>query len=420
MSDIQDLGRQLSKLTSDINATKAYIAEMAKDISKATDTFQYLTQGTARQNYKAVVSLLFAAQNKLNIATANLSIALDCAKKWLDNHVVNTGSPLQFGQNVGAEINEHLTPTLEKTPFHALEEYMCAHNYGDNDYNVYSKDPVWRALHKAAFPECELPPVPQTTAYFLLTQYMSEHNYGIDDYSIYSQDPVWQELHKYAFPAHFSKPDLNSASQQYSSIVSVLEQMDVSYRNIQLYGQERSEKEIVKRLGGGDNTEGSCSSLAFAYIGNIAGYDVLDFRDGQSRKIFSKNSTIETIATLPGVDSHIVRGLDDIVCTNSLLRKMIPGKEYYLATGLHASIVRRIDDIFEYLELQHPTNNGWHLLDNFVLHNRFRCSQSNSFECPNFLIDILTLAGNSEFLGVLGYLNTSESEQRKGENGYVR
>lgn len=420
MSDIQKLGQQLSKLTSDINITEAYLTNTAKEINKAAEAFQYLTQGTSHRNTKDVVALLFSAQSKLNIATTNLSTALNCAKKWLDGHVTNTGNSLQFEQNVGPEINEHLTPTLEKTPFQALEEYMHTHNYGDNDYNVYSQDPVWRALHKVAFPEHELPPIAQATAYQLLTQYMSEHNYGIDDYSTYSQDPIWQELHKYAFPTTFSRPDPNNASQEYSSIVSILEQMNVSYQNVQLYGRERSEEEIIKRLGGGDNTDGSCSSLALAYAGNVAGYDVLDFRDGQSRKIFSKNSTIETIATLPGVDSLIVRGLDDIVCTNSLLRKMTIGKEYYLATGLHAAIVRKTDDHFEFLELQHPTNNGWHLLDDFVLHNRFRCSQSNAFECPNFLIDISTLMGNSEFLGILGYLNTSESEQRKGENGHVR
>ncbi len=38
---------------------------------------------------------------------------------------------------------------------------------------------------------------------------------------------------------------------------------------------------VQRRLGGGDMTDGgSCFSLALAYIGNIKGYDVLDFRDG--------------------------------------------------------------------------------------------------------------------------------------------
>ena len=174
-------------------------------------------------------------------------------------------------------------------------------------------------------------------------------------------------------------------------------------RLIQPFGRERSTEEIIERLGGGDNTQGSCSSLAFAYIGNVAGYDVLDFRDGDSRSFFSRNGSIEKIANLPGVNALIYNGKDDLICANDLLSTMQTGKEYYLATGLHASIVRKIDGHYEYLELQHPTDNGWHILNNTVLLNRFGCSQSNTVVYPNFLIDIESLAGNEEFLEILGY-----------------
>lgn len=34
-----------------------------------------------------------------------------------------------------------------------LSAYMSSHNYGKNDYDVYSKDPEWEKLHKAAFPD---------------------------------------------------------------------------------------------------------------------------------------------------------------------------------------------------------------------------------------------------------------------------
>ena len=120
------------------------------------------------------------------------------------------------------------------------------------------------------------------------------------------------------------------------------------------------------------------------------------------------------------MNALIYNGKDDLICANDLLSTMQTGKEYYLATGLHASIVRKIDGHYEYLELQHPTDNGWHILNDTVLLNRFGCSQSNTVVYPNFLIDIDSLAGNEEFLEILGYLNTAESEQHKGENGSVR
>lgn len=214
--------------------------------------------------------------------------------------------------------------------------------------------------------------------------------------------------------------DRSGASQLFSDIIEPLEARNIAYKGIRPFGRERTTEEIVERLGGGDNTQGSCSSLAFAYIGNVGGYDVLDFRDGDSRCFFSKNSSIEKIASLPGVNALILNGKDDLTCAKDLLSTIQTGKEYYLATGLHASIVRKVDEYYEYLELQHPVDNGWHTLDDMVLLNRFRCSQANPVVYPNFLIDIASLADNEEFLEILGYINTAESDQHKGDSGYVR
>ena len=167
-------------------------------------------------------------------------------------------------------------------------------------------------------------------------------------------------------------------------------------------------------------TEGSCSSLAFAYVGNKAGYDVLDFRDGGSRRFFGANSSIEMITKLPGVSSETVFGKDDAESANQLLSTLIPGKEYYLATGLHAAIVRKNNGKYEYLELQSSSNNGWQELNDSVLATRFGCSCSKILEFPNFLIDVDSLADSQEFLDILGYINTAETEQHKGESGHVK
>lgn len=215
---------------------------------------------------------------------------------------------------------------------------------------------------------------------------------------------------------------LSEAAEQgeAAAILEALENQKIAYRAIEPAERTRSTEEIVARLGGGDKTRGSCSSLAFAYIGNIAGYDVLDFRDGDSRSFFSKDASIEQIANLPGVRTLIYRGKDELICANDLLKTLQPGKAYYLATGLHASIVRMIDGHYEYLELQHPTRSGWHVLNDMVLLKRFGCSRDNPIVCPNFLIEADSLAQSQAFLTILGYLNTAAPEQHKGENGSVR
>lgn len=216
--------------------------------------------------------------------------------------------------------------------------------------------------------------------------------------------------------------DIVSDSSEFDSIVDSLEAANVTYRPIELSEKPRSNEEIIERISGGDLTEGSCSSLALAYIGNKGGYDVLDYRDGESRSVFSSRSSIQKIANLPDVQSTTISGTDDIENANTLLSSMTPGKEYYLASGQHAAIVRRNENNgFEYLELQHPSNgNGWHNLDNNILTHRFGCSRSHSCDFSNFLMDVDSLAKNKKFLGILGYINTAGTDQRKGVSGNVR
>lgn len=420
MSEIQNLGQYVSKLIADSNASAARLYNLATGIKRITETTQQLLQQSSQRNYQNIINQMHEAQHKLTEAASSLVAASDSAEEWLRNHVGSGTSSPGITQIDSPSFSSGQGTAPEKTPFDALRDYMFAHNYGKQDFATYSQDPEWRVLYEAAFPDSTLPPIAQATAYALLVRYMSENNYGPNDFETYSQNPIWQELHKYAFPAPFVRPDPASSSEGYATITAYLNQENVGYKTIQLYGQMRTTDEIIRRLGGGDNTAGSCSSLAFAYAGNVAGYDVLDFRDGRSREFFSKNSSIEKIASLPGVDSRILRGRNDLLCVNDLLNSMIQGKEYYLATGEHAAIVRKVEDHFEYLELQHPTNNGWHTLDDSILLRRFHCEKFNAFKCPNFLIDVSSLAENQEFLGILGYLNTSESEQHKGENGRVR
>ena len=118
--------------------------------------------------------------------------------------------------------------------------------------------------------------------------------------------------------------------------------------------------------------------------------------------------------------SKTLLGTDDIQCANELLSGMENGKEYYLATGLHASIVRNGDNGYEFLELQSANNNGWKPLNDTILHNRFGCESNNTLEYPNFLIDVDSLGNSAEFRNILGYINTAELNQVKGASGHVR
>jgi SPP1 gp7 family putative phage head morphogenesis protein len=214
-------------------------------------------------------------------------------------------------------------------------------------------------------------------------------------------------------------------SKAYETLEAEAKANNVEYNEVQPLGKKLSSEEIIKRVGGGDKTEGSCASLVYAYIGNRGGFDVLDFRGGNSLRTFSKKGCAKTIATLDGVRSVRVTSNNDFTAVAQLLSKAEKGKEYYLSTGKHASIIRKTDKGFEYLELQHPTDNGFKPLTTTTLKTRFGCKKSNTVfggkvEVDNLMIDVESLAESEEFIEILGYLNTAETAQRKGLDGEIK
>ena len=128
----------------------------------------------------------------------------------------------------------------------------------------------------------------------------------------------------------------------------------ISRSSSQRYIIKPSEDKIIKNISGGDKTKGSCASLSFAYVGNKAGYKVLDFRGGYSQSFFSRTANVKKIAQLKCVESYIAKNTNDFKAVNQLLPNVKAGKEYILATGEHAAIIRMSKKAkgFEYLELQ--------------------------------------------------------------------
>lgn len=195
----------------------------------------------------------------------------------------------------------------------------------------------------------------------------------------------------------------------------------IEHRSVDLLPKSLSSDEIVSRLGGGDLTKGSCSSLAFAYIGNRGGLDVLDFRDGASRSFFAKSKNIKSI--IEAVNGKVIEEYSDFKAANSLFKEVESGKEYYFCTGSHAAVVRKVNDSMEYLELQSATNNGWHPLE--TLKWRFGAKMSRTYhghkyKCTSCLCDAELLQKDKGFRELLGYINTSVDKQFKGTKGVIK
>ena len=99
--------------------------------------------------------------------------------------------------------------------------------------------------------------------------------------------------------------------------------------------------DIVADIAGGDETKGSCTSVALAYIGQLIGFEVHDYRGGISRKFFANSYNLQAISQTKGMKTIKEKGACSLTVGNRLLRNAENGKMYYLAVGRHVAIVRK-------------------------------------------------------------------------------
>ena len=213
---------------------------------------------------------------------------------------------------------------------------------------------------------------------------------------------------------------LKAPKTSYSALIENLSLEEIPVSRL---SKAFSEVEIIERLSGGDETDGSCMSVAYAYAANKADLDVLDYRGGVSQRFFSRVGNANNLVRDRRVPGWIESRRNGYAATTKVLAHMEDGREYVLATGTHAAIVRLgATGTAEYLELQSAIENGWKPLTRSALGRRFSVQASKSLsgikvDLQASLIDLEDLTASDEFLGLLPYLNTSKSAQIKGASG---
>jgi len=223
---------------------------------------------------------------------------------------------------------------------------------------------------------------------------------------------------------------VKSTDANYNQLLDDLEMLDKNvgcdYIPVTNHTEVLSEDEIIQLLCGGDQTKGSCASVGLAYVGQKQGWNVLDFRDGESRSFFSSSGNLMRLSNANGIKTLKASGASSLTVGNRLLKQVENGKEYYLCVGRHAAIVRRTDQgILQYLELQSASRSGWTNFNGnprYTLNTRFGCSSASSGSAYwDFMIDIEESDfSTDEFKSILGYLNTDVTKQRKGLSGTIK
>ena len=218
-----------------------------------------------------------------------------------------------------------------------------------------------------------------------------------------------------------------SSDANYNRLLAGLNAFDVEYNPVKSHAKKLTDAEIIEALSGGDMTKGSCASVGLAYIGQKQGWAVLDFRDGESRRMFSGSSFLKSLSEMNGMKALTADGACSLTVGNRLLKMCEEGKEYYLAVGRHAAIVRKnADGVLQYLELQSRNRSGWTDFNGnprYTLKTRFGCTQraTNSAQ-QDFMLDLTEsdFTSNDDFRSLLGFLNTESNAQRKGKDGTIK
>lgn len=232
-----------------------------------------------------------------------------------------------------------------------------------------------------------------------------------------------------------------SEDESFNEVLTNLHNENVEYNPVKNNDRVLTNSEIIGILSGGDLTRGSCASVGLAYIGQRQGWNVLDFRDGISRSVFSSSYNLQKISKMAGMKALKADGASSITVGHRLLKQCEVGKEYYLCVGRHAAIVRAVEDCvtdevtgeitkfftkYQYLELQSARKSGWIDFDGnpkYTLKTRFGCSSaSNGSAEYDFMLDLeeSNFTANDDFKSLLGFLNTASDAQRKGTHGTIK
>ena len=227
------------------------------------------------------------------------------------------------------------------------------------------------------------------------------------------------DLGEWALYDNVESKKVNRTDDLITNLCGRMELHGVEQVKVTTAEKSRTEKQLISRIGGRDTTEGSCASLTFVWAANRQGYDVLDFRGGESCYLMACKT--RRIVEEAGA---IIEG-GDTACDflkNLKAYNLEEGEEYILGVGNHAAIIRYnpasyIHTNLEYLELQGDKyQNHWHVLDEWALNHRFNTNGRGEGE----ICKCSDLTKRPGFLQLLEYINTNQRKQKKGNGGGLK
>lgn len=429
-----------SKLSSKYHSGDILKGRLAEDVKKLKVTIRAeLSRGIANgETWQQVAYKIALGMN--NPMSKALNMAMRIART--EGHRVNQQGFLDAGTEAkkkGADIVKQWDATLDSVtrPWHQEAdgqirewddffevggEKMKAPSIGGSARNVCNCRCQLLQRAKWALDESELKTLQDRASFFEL-----DKSKDFEDFKKkYLQLPKNADTMKVK-DTH-NTPIIGS-DKHYQKCKEMFEKSNVPYIPVKQQNKKMTNDDIIKALAGWDKTDGSCASVGFAYIGQKLGFDVRDFRGGKSMETFRDWNNLESFVKMDGLKVFRAKGACSLTVGNRLLKQVEEGKEYYLCVGKHASIVRKKDNILQYLELQADIESGVGGWTNFngnpryTLNHRFGCTNTSNpwHEKLDFMIDLDDSEFNEdEIQSLLGFINTNKGDEKKGAGGNIR
>jgi len=174
----------------EIYAAQAFLASAESGLMEATQQLDGINQ----QKLDAVQEI----ERYESVEEHNLSILAQLQKKQFGTNAAAFMADLAAKMNSSEQMRQQLLQSMGMSS--AGKSYSAGSAMagggvsGSSTYTEQPQNAGQNQLGNQATTD------PNQTAYQKLAAYMSSHNYGIDDYDVYSKDPEWQKLHAAVFP----------------------------------------------------------------------------------------------------------------------------------------------------------------------------------------------------------------------------
>lgn len=215
--------------------------------------------------------------------------------------------------------------------------------------------------------------------------------------------------------------------------IAEFKRKNVAYKEVQDLDKPLTESEIIEKVGGGDKTKGSCVSVAYAYAANKAGYDVTDYRGGESQDIMAWGNAYRISKLTDSVtpDNSITKSMTPAEKLKFLNTNINEGEEFIVSAGQHCAVVKKSGGKLHYLELQQEPGvrysggeigiKGWRPMTKAsTMSERFGDKKKYGRYSGMTMIKVSDLPKVEGFREMMGYVNTATNEQQKGRAGYAK